>query len=209
MPLKSPVASLRSYYQKLASDYDTFLEEELSLEETKSFLSLIPASYHDPLLDVASGTGRISEEMSSRGLYYVGLDVSDSMLRVLRKKTPTKHTDLVCGSATNLPFRRSSFAFVTCFGLTGYFDARTQKELISEISGVLTRSGMVEIDFLRPSAKPSKLIQAEEAQERNRVYLLSLEGVRERIRLANFKITNNSKTPRQVQFLLRKGSDKD
>jgi ubiquinone/menaquinone biosynthesis C-methylase UbiE len=209
MQAKNPVARLRRYYDRLASEYDSFLKEELSLEETKSFLSLIPESYHDPLLDVASGTGRIGQEMSSRGLYYVGLDISDSMLRVLRKKTPTKLTDLVCGSATSLPFRKSGFEFITCFGLTGYFDADTQKELIREISAVLVPSGLVAIDFLRPSTQPSKLIQTEEAQEGNRVYLLSLEGVRERMRLANFKIIKNSKTPRQVQFLLRKYSGKD
>ncbi len=207
--MKSPVASLRSYYQKLASDYDTFLGEELSLEETKSFLSLIPEDYHNILLDVASGTGRISQEMSSRDLYYVGLDISESMLLILRKKTPMQNVDLVCGSATNLPFKSLSLPFVACFGLTGYLDTRTQRGLMSEISKVATPGGSVAIDFLRPSTKASKLIQSEEDNEGNRVYLLSLTGIRERIRQSNFKIINNSKTPRQVQFLLRKCGGKD
>ena len=205
----NPVAKLRTYYERLASDYDSFLNEDLSIAETESFLSLIPESYHEPLLDVASGTGRISKEMSSRGLYYVGIDVSDSMLRVLRKKTSTMDTDLVCGSATTLPFREASFAFVTCFGLTGYFNTRTQEELLSEISEILPKSGRVAIDFLRPGTRTARLIQAEEAHEGNRVYLLSLEGIRNRIRLANFKVANKNKTSRQVQFLLRKTSDKD
>ena len=209
MPRKSPVSALRSYYQKSASDYDAFLGEELSLEETKSFLSLIPEDYHDPLLDVASGTGRISREMSVRGLYYVGLDISDSMLLILRKKTPMLDADLVCASATDLPFKRLGIPFVTCFGVTGYFDAKTQHRLMSEISKVASPEGRVVIDFLRPSTKPSKLIQSEEAEEGNRVYLLRLSGVRERMRQSKFKIINNRKTPRQVQFLLRKIGGKD
>ncbi len=207
--MKTPIATLRNYYQKLASDYDTFLGEELSLEETKSFLSLIPEEYHGSLLDVASGTGRISQEMSSRDLYYVGLDVSDSMLLILRRKTAMQNVDLVCGSATELPFKGLCIPFIACFGLTGYFDAKTQYRLMSEISNVATPGGSIAIDFLRPSTKPSKLIRSEEANEGNRVYLLSLTRIQERIRQSNFKIINNSKTPRQVQFLLRKSGDKD
>ncbi len=202
-------ATLRSYYQKTASDYDAFLEESLSQQETQSFLSLIPQNYHDPLLDVASGTGRISHAIASRRLYYVGLDISDSMLLILRKKTPMQNVDLVCGSATDLPFKSLRFPFVACFGLTGYFDAKTQRRLMSEIQRVSAPKGNVAIDFLRPSTKPSKLIRSEEANEGNRVYLLSLTRIRERIRQSNFKIINNSKTPRQVQFLLRKSGDKD
>ncbi len=207
--MKTPLAALRGYYQGLASSYDSYLEEQLSLEETKSFLSLIPEDYHDSLLDVACGTGRISHAMTSRGIYYVGLDLSDSMLRVLRMKTPNVNIDLICGSATDLPFRRSGLAFVTCFGLTGYFSATSQRRLVSEIFEVLAQAGNVAIDFLRPGTKPSKLIQTEEAQEGNRVYLLSLRGILERIRLANFKISSDRKTARQVQFLLRKFSGKD
>ena len=209
MPTKSSVALLRDYYQELASDYDTFLGEELSLEETKSFLSLIPEDYHDHLLDVASGTGRISQEMSSKNLYYVGLDISDSMLLILRKKTPMQNVDLVCGSATNLPFKSLGIPFVACLGLTGYFDSKTQRGLMSEISKVTLPGGNVAIDFLRPSTKTSKLIRREEANEGNRVYLLSLAAIRERILQSNFKIINNRKTPRQVQFLLRKSGGKD
>ncbi len=209
MPLKTPLAALRRYYQRLASSYDAYLGEQLSLEETKSFLSLIPENYHDSLLDVACGTGRISQALASRGRYYLGLDLSESMLRMLRMKTKNENTDLICGSATNLPFRRSSLLLVTCFGLTGYFSAKSQVRLFSEISEVLVQGGSVAIDFLRPRTKPSRLIQVEEAQEGNRVYLLSLQGVRERIRQAQFEITDNRKTARQAQFLLRKFSGKD
>lgn len=207
--MKSSVATLRSYYQITASEYDTFLEEAISKQETISFLSLIPENYHDPLLDVASGTGRISHAIASRRLYYVGLDISDSMLQILRKKTPMQNVDLVCGSATYLPFKSFGFPFLACFGLTGYFDRKAQRGLISEISRVNTFAGSVAIDFLRPSTKPSKLIRNEEASEGNRVYLLSLTAIRENIRLTKFRINSYTKTPRQVQFLLRKGSGKD
>ncbi len=206
---RSSILALRNYYQTTASEYDSFLEEELSLQETSSFLSLTPPEYHGPLLDIASGTGRISQALSAGGLYYVGLDVSDSMLRVLREKTLRESIDLICASATQLPFHNSSFPFVTCFGLTGYLNSQVQRNLMTEISRILTYAGHAAVDFLRPWAKPSRLIQREEAQAGNRVYLLSIIGIRDRLQVANFKIIDNRKTPRQIQFLLRKKSGKD
>ena len=120
-----------------------------------------------------------------------------------------QNVDLVCASAPDLPFKSLGIPLVVCFGLTGYFDSETQSVLISEIARVVTSVGKVAIDFLRPSTKQSRLIQSEEADEGNLVYLLSLAGIRERIRHSNFRIINNRKTPRQVQFLLRKSLSKD
>lgn len=181
----------------------------MSLQETQSFLSLISKNYHHPILDVASGTGRISQQLTAHGLYYIGVDISDSMLRLLRKKNPSELVDLVCSSATELPFHGSSFRFLTCFGLTGYFGGKVQQNLMAELSRVLTMNGRAAIDFLRPSTQPSRLIRREETHEGNRVYLLSLKSIRERIDRANFKILNDNKTPRQIQFLLRKEIGKD
>lgn len=200
---------LRRYYEATASEYDSFLEEELSAQETKSFLSLVSPDYSGPVLDVASGTGRLSKELTSRGLYYVGLDLSNSMLRVLREKTSGATLDLVCGSATKLPFRDSSFPLVTCFGLTGYFNHQTQKELMTEFSRVISDNGDIAVDFLRPSTRSSRLIRTEETREGNRVYLLSLGRIRRGLSTAHFKIIENQRTTRQIQFLLRKKSGKD
>ncbi len=205
---KNPLRGLRRFYQNNAYDYDRFIEEEMSVQETKSFLSLIDPRNVGPVLDIAAGTGRISRELTADGKYYVGLDLSDSMLKRLRQKTPRAKIDLACASATQLPFRDSSFGMVTCLGLTGYFGSRAQLTFLSELSRVLIQKGRVAVDYLRPRSRLSRILRSEEMGDGNNVYLLNLNkivgGIEEK-----FVIVRRRKTPRQLQLFLRKKSGKD
>ncbi len=201
---KSRLRALRSYYQATAEEYDDYLHEELSLQETDSFLTLLPRHFRGTVLDVACGTGRISQQLIDEGSHYVGLDLSDSMLRVLRSKIPRVSADLVCSSATQMPFRGSRFQLVTCIGLTGYFDKKSRDCFLGQVSAVIDGGGSAVIDFLRPYSKHSVQIKVEESADGNHVYLSTIKGLRVGFQKFELSIVRVKKTSRQIQFLLRK-----
>lgn len=206
---KTQLSRLKSYYDATAGEYDSFLQEKMSQEETTSFLSLIPTRHFHSVLDVACGTGRLSDRLARQSNYYIGIDVSRSMLKMLRGKTSASQIDLIESSATHLPFRCSCFGFATCLGLTGYLNRFGQIQLLSEISRVLHNQGLAAIDFLRPSSKPSLQIRDEELNDGNRVFLRSLNEIRADFEKARFRVIKVETASRQAQFLLSSQDGKD
>ncbi|MGH2866700.1 MAG: class I SAM-dependent methyltransferase [Solirubrobacteraceae bacterium] len=61
-------------------------------------------------LDVGCGTGALAERLQDRGFQMTGIDPSEGMLDVLRRRVPA--VDVVTGSGTALPFADASFDLV-------------------------------------------------------------------------------------------------
>ena len=96
-----------------------------------ALVDAVAASPGDRVLDVATGTGMVAEELVRRyGCRVVGLDQSEDMLRVARSRAGV-FEDLVVGRAEHLPFPDASFDHLTFTYLLRYVDdpAAVMREL--------------------------------------------------------------------------------
>ncbi len=73
------------------------------------------------VLDVATGTGLVATELLRRGFRVTGLDQSDEMLAVARRRIGARG-DLVIASAESVPFPDAAFDHATFTYLLRYVD---------------------------------------------------------------------------------------
>jgi demethylmenaquinone methyltransferase/2-methoxy-6-polyprenyl-1,4-benzoquinol methylase len=94
----------------------------------RAMVATVGASPNDRVLDVATGTGMVAEELLRRyGCAVVGLDQSDAMLRRARAKVAAspmlaERLQIVAGEAEALPFGDAEFDHLTFTYLLRYVD---------------------------------------------------------------------------------------
>ena len=101
-------------------------------------------------LDVATGTGDLAIALAGRGASVVGLDFSDGMLDLARKKAP--QVEFVQGNALALGYPDASFDAVTVgFGARNFADLDRG---LSEMARVTRQGGRVVILEITTPTKP-------------------------------------------------------
>ena len=120
-----------------------------------AMVATVEASPNDRVLDVATGTGMVAEELLRRyGCTVVGLDQSGAMLRRARAKLAgspllAERLQLVEGEAEALPFRDAEFDHLTFTYLLRYVDDPT--ETLRELARVVKPGGRVAcVEFAVP-----------------------------------------------------------
>ena len=88
----------------------------------RALVARVRAGPGDRVLDVATGTGLVAQELvRTHGCSVVGLDQSEAMLAVARAKLPAG-VELVRGEAEQLPFADAEFDALTFTYLLRYVD---------------------------------------------------------------------------------------
>ncbi len=112
------------------------------------------------ILDVATGTGDFAiQALDLKPEKIVGVDISEGMLEVGRKKMKERHLDQIIelrsGDSENLPFEENKFdAVIVAFGVRNFEDL---KKGLTEIFRVVKPGGKVVIlEFSKPSQFPFK-----------------------------------------------------
>lgn len=93
-------------------------------------------------LDVGCGSGRYAYLLNCLGLKCIGVDSSMKALKKARKF----NLDLVCASATALPFRDKSFRMIICIELLHHFEDVYFHTVLKEIRRMLKRNGCFILD---------------------------------------------------------------
>jgi demethylmenaquinone methyltransferase / 2-methoxy-6-polyprenyl-1,4-benzoquinol methylase len=112
------------------------------------------------ILDVATGTGDFSiEALSLKPEKIIGVDISEGMLDVGRKKMLEKKVDniieLRSGDSENLPFEDNFFdAVIVAFGVRNFEDL--ERGLAEMLRVVKPGGKVVVLEFSRPSKFPMK-----------------------------------------------------
>lgn len=104
------------YYEKEFKTYDisrAFFEKGyFAVRERKLLSKFMDSKKGLIILNLACGTGRHFNFLSSKASLLIGLDLTREMLKVAKKKE--EKALLVCGDAENLPFRDNIFDIINC-----------------------------------------------------------------------------------------------
>lgn len=106
-----PERDVADGYEGWAASYDEPGNDTVALEEplVRGLLDTLPPG---PVLDAACGTGRHAAHLAAAGREVVGVDSSDSMLTIARRRLPG--VDLRMGDLAALPLEDASVAGAVC-----------------------------------------------------------------------------------------------
>ena len=156
--------------EQVTQMFDTISKEYDGLNRVISFgidvkwrnnvVDIIAKTKADRILDIATGTGDLAINLAkTNAKEIIGLDISNGMLEVGRKKIAHKKLDdkikLILGDSENIPFEDNSFDAITvAFGVRNFEDL---EKGLSEILRVLKPNGtFVILETSVPTKVPFK-----------------------------------------------------
>ena len=132
--------------------------------------SMLPVSRGARILDVATGTGAQARAFAERGAEVIGVDISEAMLRVAKRKRALPNLRFVHADATALPFGDSSFD-ASCISFALHeMPLSVRAKVLREMVRVTKRGGaIVVVDYALPgnSWARSVVFQAVKLYERD------------------------------------------
>lgn len=150
-------------FNSISGRYDFlnhFLSMGIDIAWRKKAIRLLSATKPKLILDVATGTGDFAiEALSLNPDRVIGVDISDGMLDVGRKKLTDRklgdRIELLNGDSEKLPFEDNFFdAVIVAFGVRNFENLELG---LSEMLRVVKPGGQVVIlEFSRPSKFPMK-----------------------------------------------------
>jgi demethylmenaquinone methyltransferase/2-methoxy-6-polyprenyl-1,4-benzoquinol methylase len=150
-------------FDSISGDYDFlnhFLSLGIDIRWRKKAIKLLAPGNPKLILDVATGTGDFAvEALKLNPDKVIGVDISEGMLDVGRKKMKAKGYDsrieLLSGDSENLPFEENKFdAVIVAFGVRNF---ENLDQGLTEMYRVLKPGGrMVVLEFSKPHMFPFK-----------------------------------------------------
>ncbi|MBT8266975.1 MAG: bifunctional demethylmenaquinone methyltransferase/2-methoxy-6-polyprenyl-1,4-benzoquinol methylase UbiE [Bacteroidia bacterium] len=150
-------------FDTISNEYDGLnrvISFGIDIKWRKKVVQKVAATHPSTILDIATGTGDLAIALlETQARKIVGLDISEGMLEVGRKKIAKRKLDdrieMVVGDSENLPFEDSSFDAITvAFGIRNF---ENLEKGLSEILRVLKPSGIfVILETSVPTKTPFK-----------------------------------------------------
>jgi len=142
------------------------------------------------VLDLACGTGRITEFLLSRGYKVWGADISKEMLKVAEEKLSSlgKSVNFYQAEAEDLPFEGKIFDSATCIKLFGHIPPEIRIKILQELKRV-TKGPLVVAYYLSgPIANSKRKIRKFLTGNKAPWFPITKKCLRKEITLANLKI---------------------
>lgn len=150
-------------FDNISNEYDSLnrvISFGIDVKWRNKVVSLVNNSSPETILDVATGTGDLAINLvKTNAKKIIGLDISDGMLEVGRKKISKKELgstiEMVLGDSENLLFEANSFDAITvAFGVRNF---ENLDKGLSEIFRVLKPNGIfVILETSVPTKTPFK-----------------------------------------------------
>ncbi len=98
--VKKVFAILAPFYDAVTSPFSCLRDKVVSFTNAKN---------GSKILDIATGTGQQAFAFAKKGYEVVGIDFSEAMLNVAKKKNKHRNARFEIADATSLPFEDNSF----------------------------------------------------------------------------------------------------
>ena len=139
-------------YWDVAKYYDLISSKFVNYDKQVLFLTQIFNKYKIPgkrILDIACGTGTHSLKLSKKGYEVIGLDASEKMLEVARKKAVSNaNVQFICKDMQKLDFKEE-FDAVICMSSISFLLTLTDiKKTILGVNRSLCSEGVFIFNFL-------------------------------------------------------------
>ncbi|WP_323786873.1 bifunctional demethylmenaquinone methyltransferase/2-methoxy-6-polyprenyl-1,4-benzoquinol methylase UbiE [Psychroserpens sp.] len=150
-------------FDNISKEYDGLnrvISFGIDIKWRNKVVDIVAKTNPETILDIATGTGDLAISLAKTDANkIVGLDISDGMLEVGRKKISTKNLNdkisMVLGDSEHLPFEDNSFDAITvAFGVRNF---ETLEKGLAEIYRVLKPEGIfVILETSLPTKTPFK-----------------------------------------------------
>ncbi|WP_027001360.1 bifunctional demethylmenaquinone methyltransferase/2-methoxy-6-polyprenyl-1,4-benzoquinol methylase UbiE [Hugenholtzia roseola] len=150
-------------FDNISPKYDLLnhlLSAGIDIAWRKKAVRLLSAAQPKKMLDIATGTADFAlEALSLQPDHIMGVDISEGMLEVGRKKIAERNLEdkisLRLGDSENLPFEDNTFdAVIVAFGVRNF---ENLEKGLAEMLRVLKKGGTVSIlEFSQPQVFPIK-----------------------------------------------------
>lgn len=149
---KEYYALVKKVFDLLAPFYDIVVTPLSRLRDR--VVDFTDAGKGSRILDVATGTGKQAFAFAKKGHDVIGVDLSEAMLNIAKKKNKYRNVKFQVADATNLPFEDNSFD-VSCVSFALHDMPQTIKEkALREMGRVTKREGIiVVVDYALPENK--------------------------------------------------------
>jgi ubiquinone/menaquinone biosynthesis C-methylase UbiE len=128
----------KKYWDKLAPDYDQFIEKTWKVYASLLIDKISQDVKGDIVLDVAAGTGLVALKVAERASKVYGIDISEPMIEEAKKKAKEmgiKNVEFSVNDAYALPFDNDMFDTVICNN--ALHNMKEPQKALSEIRRVL------------------------------------------------------------------------
>lgn len=169
-------------YDATANEYDSFSELYSLEREYGYFIDLMGRSSGD-VLDIGCGAGRDSRELSNKGYSVTGIDLSDNMLTIAKRKAPKAIFSKM--DLRDLNFRDNTFDGV--WASASMFHV-TKDEVIESLKGILRVLKPAGVAFI--SFKEGEGVQVKQVKKtfQKKQELYSYTEMRDTLRNLGFRV---------------------
>ena len=111
------------------------------------------------ILDVATGTGQQAFAFAKKGYEVLGIDLSEAMLNVAKKKNKYRNAKFEMADATNLPFEDNSFDITSVSFALHDMPLSIREKVLNEMARTTKPKGVIVIvDYDLPKNKIGKFL---------------------------------------------------
>ena len=142
----------RAVYARFARYYDSITWPLRRLRREVVETAGVPPGAR--VLDVATGTGAQALAFAGSAKEVIGVDLSETMLAVARRKDHSEHVSFVRADATDLPFPAGRFD-VACVSFALHeMPASVRDRVVREVARVTRHAGtLVVVDYALPAGR--------------------------------------------------------
>lgn len=142
----------RKAWAILAPFYDTITAPLSSVRGT--VVNFMDAKEDSRILDIATGTGQQAFAFAKKGYKVVGIDLSEAMLKVAKKKNKYANARFEAADATDLPFEDNGFDVSSVSFALHEMPLSIREKVLKEMVRVTRQKGIiVVVDYDLPKNK--------------------------------------------------------
>ena len=146
--VKKAFSALAPYYDTITAPFSGVMDKAVNFTN---------AQKDSKILDIATGTGKLAFEFAKEGYEVVGIDLSEAMLDVAKKKNKYKNARFEVADAINLPFADNSFDISSISFALHDMPLSIRQKVLKEMGRVTRPEGIIIVlDYDLPKNRISR-----------------------------------------------------